>query len=329
VRFTTDKSKFGEPVTVEVETDETQTAPKAASTSKEDALEKRAGFTAGTFPKGDIILEFEDDEEVVIPDTAWERSGPPPGQTKEDAIKNLFRGFLGDEAGDTFADIVLSGEPPNHSEDIEEIVSSQMDVQMKGDRQQSVSDSDGRMTPEEQRYQAELEAYTEQWPNYCRGCGASGEVPVNQLRSDPDPSQAHAGGAGNHLLRSFGIQREVDCPECIGQEICPRCGAETMTQEAMQTHRGTPHCTECGWYWGENKDDCAPRKWATPWEDPRGSAIARTRDGDALQTHEDWVAKLQPVGSMYICPVCGEVTEKPKGDKLQCSNRACSSRALS
>lgn len=71
-------------------------------------------------------------------------------------------------------------------------------------------------------WQVEYELYMRRWPNTCRSCYGSGDVEVND---------------GN----------EIDfCPDCLGNEYCPRCGDEYDAFNTLQ-----PPCPHCGWQSGE------------------------------------------------------------------------------
>lgn len=66
------------------------------------------------------------------------------------------------------------------------------------------------------KYQAELKAYSEKWPNHCRHCAGVG--------SFYDP--------GTYWVDT--------CGECVDKGNCPRCGAATMTTGDEEK------CSACG-----------------------------------------------------------------------------------
>ena len=90
--------------------------------------------------------------------------------------------------------------------------------------------------------------FAEEWPNYCRMCGATGEVCYS---FDPSP----AGVA----LSPGSMQ---DCDPCEGKEnrpcaeqgFCPRCASNIADPYAEDEEH--TYCQTCGWEW--HKTDSAP-----------------------------------------------------------------------
>lgn len=90
-------------------------------------------------------------------------------------------------------------------------------------------------TPECQGYndarKAEIAAWTDHWPDYCKRCG---------------------GWGGFASTSDHGTIVEFDtCPDCIDKGLCPRCGQELIIGPDVRAHPGlesiTTLCPACRW----------------------------------------------------------------------------------
>lgn len=65
----------------------------------------------------------------------------------------------------------------------------------------------------------EVEAYISMWPNYCNNCSGSG---------------------GFYYPGSYWQPPDFEpCDECVGKGKCPRCGAESFTDDSFNV------CSSC------------------------------------------------------------------------------------
>lgn len=102
-----------------------------------------------------------------------------------------------------------------------------------------------------ERKKAEWEA---KYPNYCPTCKGTGVVTWQE-------NQAPFGSGMRMMETMFDI-----CEECVGQEICPRCG-ETLV--CYYVSHDDPYetywkCKNCGWNQEdayEGKVECAPDEY--------------------------------------------------------------------
>ena len=95
--------------------------------------------------------------------------------------------------------------------------------------------------------------YVRRWPQFCRKCGAAGEIGGYY---DPSP-------AGVSL--SPGRMWDADPCECTEAGRCPRCAKPVFTEDDW-TDDENVICPLCGWRYGES-DDTAP---IPPWSDDCG-----------------------------------------------------------
>lgn len=117
-------------------------------------------------------------------------------------------------------------------------------------------------TAEYEKAQAEFETA---WPSYCRECGAKG---YNWYDYDPSPAGVGLGS---------GYMTDCDaCPACVENDICPRCGQSTLSEE-------WEYCLECGWNYEKDKDDQGRPNFAPePWYCNCGQDYTEQRIEEAL-----------------------------------------------
>ena len=86
------------------------------------------------------------------------------------------------------------------------------------------------------RWHAAYKAYADQWPSFCRTCQGWGG---HGSSFDPSPS-----GVG----LSAGSFPDFDtCPDCVDQNVCPRCGATDQLAAEADFKPEDDKCNACGW----------------------------------------------------------------------------------
>jgi hypothetical protein len=72
----------------------------------------------------------------------------------------------------------------------------------------------------------------------CSNCNGTGYIPCDQI----------AVQVGNTLVTANGVE---ECPECLAQGICPRCGLFRTAYATYPLPEGGlmeyPYCTACLW----------------------------------------------------------------------------------
>jgi hypothetical protein len=106
------------------------------------------------------------------------------------------------------------------------------------------------MNDEEEKAKQAIDLWESNWPNACPLCEAwGGSDSVEQ--------------AGEFLCSVWD-----DCPDCIEQGKCPRCGKE-LFEDAGEKYQEVwsewivdqNPCPNCGWTWGKNAGDTRPQEW--------------------------------------------------------------------
>lgn len=106
------------------------------------------------------------------------------------------------------------------------------------------------MNDEEEKAKQDIELWEANWPNACKTCEAwGGRDGVEQM--------------GEWLQPVWD-----DCPDCIEQAKCPRCGKE-LFEDAGEKYQelwsewivDQNPCPNCGWTWGKNAGDIRPQEW--------------------------------------------------------------------
>lgn len=88
----------------------------------------------------------------------------------------------------------------------------------------------------------ERKAFADKWPKYCVECGGAGGG------YDPGSFNPYDGGTPPDSWQ---------CPHCLEQGICPRCGSEISDAILDQGEAAGPlPC--CGWNWNTDPGDAAP-----------------------------------------------------------------------
>lgn len=98
------------------------------------------------------------------------------------------------------------------------------------------------------KYEADLAAFEQAHPNYCRVCGGRGGFAYNY---DPSP-------AGVSL--SPGYMTEVEpCSECVERGVCPLCTQHTLDEDGEK-------CSNCEWKWDDPNVPSKPEFECYCWE---------------------------------------------------------------
>lgn len=103
-----------------------------------------------------------------------------------------------------------------------------------------------------ERVEAEQREFALLWPNYCRECGATGEIcgsydpspsgvglsPGSMMECDPCEGDAH------YTSDMTGRIWVPATRPCVEQGYCPRCAAPAIVDRGPLLHEG---CSNCGW----------------------------------------------------------------------------------